>query len=116
MHFPSEQFFIFFACLFFGVVSGFPLAIIAFIKYKINNKLLRILPDVFLFVTLGLIFSLYSYFLGFSNFRFFMYFGVLIGLIIGYKTFNLTLAKCIKRLYNITRKKKGRTNDDGIKI
>jgi hypothetical protein len=43
-----------------------------------------------------------------------MVFGVFLGCIIGYKTFNLTLAKLLKTLYNKLKKIKGRTKDERV--
>lgn len=105
MNFISNgQFYIFLACISFGAIWGiFYLPIILFKQFKV--KWLNILLDLVFFVLLSASYFLYSFTLRFPSVRLYMLAGVLVGLFISAKSFNIILAKFIKKIYNIIDKR-----------
>ena len=114
MNISLEQFNVFVACLSIGCVFGLTLPVSNYVKDSINNQYFKILLDVLMFLVYSFTFILLSYSFNFPNARLYMYFAVFLGCVIGYKTFNLTLAKLLKRLYNKIKKSKGRTKDERV--
>ena len=105
MFVSQNQIFVFIACLSFGTCFGFLFSLAKFIKYKIKNLFLRIVPDVIAFLLLSRAYVGYSYSMNFPNFRIYMVIGVVLGVYIYLKTFHIILAKYVKMAYNIIDKK-----------
>ena len=114
----KNQLYIFLACLSFGAISGLLFSLSALIKCKIKNKIIRIFPDALVFFITTISYIIYSYFMEFPNLRIYMIFAVFLGLYLYMKSFDIILAKVVKKIYNIftKRKTKGKVNDDGIKV
>ena len=112
MFVTSSQFYVFIACVCYGNISGAMLLLSGFIKPLFRLSFLKVLIDVLSFVLISVGYVAYSYALRFPNFRAYMFFGVLLGLFLSYKSFSLVLAKCRKKIYNIcVSKKRKKTND-----
>lgn len=114
MNISLEQFNVFFVCVSIGCVFGLNMPITNYVKDCIKIQYFKILLDVLMFLVYSIAFIFISYLLRFPNVRIYMFFGVFLGCVIGYKTFNLTLAKLLKRLYNKIKKNKGRTKDERV--
>ncbi len=100
MFVTNGQFYIFVALIAFGGLCGIFFSISTLVKYKLNNVILKIIPDVFAFIITAVLFVVYSNWLSFPNFRAYMAVAVVLGISIYFKSFHILLAKCIKRLYN----------------
>ena len=113
MFVTSGQFYYFSICV---SISGICAVFLSLINLLFQNKkIIKIILDIFAYILFSFIFVFIGYKLNFPNFRIYMYFGFLIGLYLGYKSFNLILAKFSKMLYNIFNKKaknKGRIEDE----
>lgn len=105
MFVSSGQFYFFIFCVAFGGISGVVLTIPSLLKLLIKNKIFGIFIDVFFWCLIALFYGYYSFKLNFPNFRFYMFAGVIIGQIIYFKSFYYILAKFIKKLYNIFKRK-----------
>ena len=104
MFVSSGQFFTFIASVGFGSVSGILFTLT--LPFRKNfNKFVVLLLDLFVFIIIGGLFVVYVNVLEFPNFRFYMFFGVIIGIIIYIESLHLLLAKCVKKIYNIIDKK-----------
>ncbi len=112
MYVSSGQFYVFIASIAFGGMCGILFSISALFKIKLANVFLRIIPDLLAFSITACLYVLYSHSLNFPNVRVYMILGVMLGILIYFKSFHITLAKCTKKLYNLFKKKiKGRTKD-----
>lgn len=100
----KSQIFVFIACVAFGVTAGVIFSVSDFIKHFIKHKILKEIPDIFGFIIFALAFIVYSYYMCFPTYRIYMTMGAILGLLLYYKSFHLTLAKCTEKLYNITVK------------
>lgn len=96
----SGQFYIFTACFAFGVIFGIFYVFLLVIKGKINNKYIKITIDLSFFILLALLFSVFTKIHRFPSVRFYMPTAVVLGLFCAIKTFNIILAKILKKLYN----------------
>ena len=116
MFVSENQFFVFIACLSFGVSFGFLFSISKLIKSRIPNVFFRILPDLVFFLLLSVIYALYSHYMKFPNFRAYMIVGVVLGILIYLKSLHILLAKYLKIAYNILgRKTKDKKAKHGTK-
>ncbi len=111
MFVTASQFYVFIACVSYGVISGVLLLVSEIFKPAIKVDFLKIFFDVICFVLISIGYVYYSYLLNFPNFRAFMFFGVLFGVFLTNKSFYLMLAKCRKKLYNIYVRKKREKQD-----
>ena len=99
------QIYLFIANLSFGVVLGVGYLPISLIKLPKKIGFLRWIFD-FLYLIIAIVFySLYAYFFNFPNFRLYEIIGIILGAILGFKSFKITVAKKQKRLYNKSVKK-----------
>ena len=99
-----DQFYIFVSCVAIGGFCGLFFSLSRAIKYVFGVKIgryLGILFDICAFVLTTLTYVRLSYVLNFPNFRFYMAFGVIIGLVAYLKSFHFILAKIGKKIYNI---------------
>lgn len=116
MFVSENQFFVFIACLSFGVSFGFLFSISKLIKSRISSVFLRILPDLVVFLLLSVAYVLYSHYLKFPNFRLYMIIGIVLGILIYLKSLHILLAKYLKMSYNIlSRKAKDKKLKNGSK-
>ncbi len=104
MFVSGSQFYVFVACLAFGSVCGIFFSLSELFKIPIKNVILRIIPDFICFIITAVLFVGYSYLLKFPNFRAYMIIGVLVGILVYFKSFHILLAKCLKIIYNKYRK------------
>ncbi len=104
MFVTASQFYVFVACVGFGGACGILFTISAIIKTKINNLILRIIPDLVAFLITAMLYCFYAFILCFPNFRIYMTVGVLLGILIYFKSFHILLANLLKKLYNIKDK------------
>ena len=105
MFVTKNQFYVFLSCVTFGCVCAILLSIFAAIKFFIKNKTLKVLIDVAIFTLIAFLFRIYSYARNFPNFRVYMFFGVLLGMFMYFKSFHILLAKYTKKFYNIINRK-----------
>ena len=104
MFVSSGQFYVFLACIGLGGLSGVIFSLFLPLRIVLNS-FCRIIVDVISFCIVSVLFVWVSYLLRFPSFRLYMPIGVLIGLFIYAESFNIILAKIIKKLYNIINKK-----------
>ena len=116
MFVTATQFYVFIACVAYGVISGIILSLSNIIKFKFRSILLWIIADVFAIVLISTGYVYYSFRLSFPNFRAYMFFGVILGWLLFYKSFYLILAKSVKNIYNIYVRKKGKKQDERKRI
>lgn len=102
MFVSHAQFHVFSACVAFGGVIGILFLIVAPIK----NIYVKVLFDVLIFCVICILFVVYSYKLQFGNFRFYMPFGVLIGISSCVLSFNFILKKFFYFIFNVKRKER----------
>ena len=103
--FVSEgQLVIFIFCVALGFLIGIIWSIFSILREVFQLRIFRLFLDVLFFVVSILFYVLYANLLNFPSFRFYMPIGVFIGLFFYCESFHYILAKCIKRLYNITVK------------
>lgn len=105
MFVTKNQFYVFLSCVTFGCVCAILLSISTVIKFFIKNKAFKILPDVVVFILISFLYRIYSYKINFPNVRIYMIFGVLLGMLMYFKSFHILLAKYIKKFYNILNRK-----------
>ena len=125
MFVTKNQFFVFVACVAFGVVLGaFICCVNLIFSFMKNKKILHSINAVCLLL-MGAGFSYYSYQMCFPNFRLYMLFGVILGVVGYFKSFHIILAKFCKKFYNgiiknksrvkgINDRAKNKKNDSGI--
>lgn len=116
MFVTASQFYVFIACVSYGIVSGLLLVVVGVFKNIIKRSYIKAILDVLCFVLIGFGYAIYSYLLGFPNFRAYMFFGVILGIILSNKSFYFILAKCVKKIYNIIVKTKRKKRDAGKRI
>ncbi len=110
MFVSSGQFYVFIACVAYGTVLGVLFFLVADLTSKVKNKILRGFFDFLPFFIGAVLFVLYYNYYNFPSFRWYMIFGVFLGVILYGESFRLILAKAIKKVYNI-RKTKGKKSD-----
>lgn len=108
MFVSKHQIFIFIACLSFGAIYGIIYSFLSGIKFFIKNRIINGILDVLFCLSFGFLFVLYSYIMNFTNFRFYMFIGLMVGFILYLKSFHIILAKYCKKIYNIIYKKLGK--------
>ena len=100
MFVTKNQFYVFVACVAFGTLLAILFCVVRLVRYLSNNKYFLGVVD-FLFLTISsFLFSYYSHMLFFPNFRPYMLIGVFSGFFGYLKSFNIILAKSIKKFYN----------------
>ena len=111
MFITSNQFYYFCACITFGVIFGFFYSFYKKFNLRINFSL-RVVLDVVIYIIFAIIFSCFSYFFNFPSFRMYMPIGVIIGKILYTITFEIMLAKILKKGYNIYKRKKEKLGNE----
>ena len=104
MFVAKNQFYVFFACIAFGGVSGILLSVINLFGVS-KNKLIKFIYNVVVLSLIGALFSFYSYKMFFPNVRIYMILGVFAGIYLYHKSFYIILAKILKKIYNISKQK-----------
>ncbi len=112
MFVTSSQIYIFIACVGAGSFIGILFSLSKILKSKINNVMLKSIPDIVAFVIGTVIFILLEYNMNFPNIRLYMFLGVFVGIVAYLKSFHILLAKILKKAYNIIKRKKVKTKDD----
>lgn len=115
MFVTANQIYVFLACVSFGGCVGILFSLINGLKFLIKKDLFKIVIDVFAFVIIAVLYVVFSYRTKFPSLRLYMITGVLVGIVIYYKSFHRILAKIVKKAYNIIKSKKVKTKDDGRK-
>ena len=105
MFVTHNQFYVFIACMAFGGVGGVLFSVFFAIKFFIKNAIFKRVIDVLIFILLGIIFVIYSYFMNFSDLRVYMIIGVFVGILMYFKSLHILLAKFFKKHYNIINTK-----------
>ncbi len=100
-----NQFYIFIACVGFGAVAGVPYSVILFYRNKFRRYIIPKIVEFLYFAIIACCFIYYSYLIGFPSLRGYMYVGVFLGIYLYVKSFHYILAKILKRLYNIKKRK-----------
>lgn len=116
MFVSKNQFYIFVACVAFGGIAGVVFSIASIFKLPFKNKILLSIPDILSFIVVVFLYVFISDFSRFPTIRFYMPLGVLIGLYLYFKSFNIILAKSAEKIYNIFKSKKVKRKHDRIKI
>ena len=115
MFVSKNQFYVFVACVAFGGIAGVVFSIASIFKLPFKNKILLSIPDILSFIVVVFLYVFISDFSRFPTIRFYMPLGVLIGLYLYFKSFNIILAKWLKKIYNICVKKFVKVFYDGRK-
>lgn len=110
MFVSSGQFYVFTACVGFGVFLGILFFTVKDLTVKIKNASFKGVIQFLPFFFSAFLFIIYSNKLNFPTFRVYMLFGVFSGVYLYGKSFRLILAKVVKRVYNI-KKEKGKKSD-----
>ena len=116
MFVSKGQIYVFIVCVAIGCLSGIFFSLSALLKSGVKSKCFRIIPDIFVFVALSVAYVFLAYSFGFPNLRAYMIVGVFVGIIGYFKSFHILLAKCLKKLYNIIRKKVLKVRYDRVKV
>lgn len=114
----KNQFYVFAACIAFGIFVGIVLGISNLIKHFIKNRFIKIIPDIIFISISSFAFLCFSYYLSFPNIRLYMFLGIILGCLGYFKSFHIILAKYLKKFYNIIIKNKierKKTKDERIK-
>ena len=107
MFVSHAQFYVFTSCIAFGCIFGF----LFLLTKPIKNVFIKAVFDFVIFLIISVCYFYYSLLLQFGNFRFYMPFGVILGILICNFSFNFAIVKILKILYNIFRKNKGNIYD-----
>lgn len=113
MFVTASQFYVFVSCVAFGSVFGILFGLSDCVKLFIKSKTLKVLSDVLAFIVVCFSYIVYAYVLKFPNLRAYMFLGVFAGILLTFKSFNILLAKTVKKIYNICVKKKRKIENDG---
>ena len=100
------QFYVFIASVSIGCVSGIIFSVVVEFSKLFKNRIVLQIGYGLSLILASISFVYFQYKLSFPSLRFYMIVGVFLGLIVYAKTFNLMLAKALKKLYNIIRKTK----------
>ena len=107
MFITSNQFYYFCACITFGVFFGVFYSIFKVFFVKLQYKLIVFL-DILIYLLFVILFIIFAYAMKFPSFRIYMPFGVLLGKFLYSISFEILLAKLVKKGYNILKRKKER--------
>lgn len=105
MFVTSNQFYYFCACVSFGVFFGVFYSLYKLLFAKLPFKFFVIL-DVIIYLLFAIFFIVFAYFMKFPSFRIYMPLGVLFGKFLYSISFEILLAKLLKKGYNILKRKK----------
>lgn len=111
MFVTANQFYVFAACFCFGGAAGIILSFVQIAKRVIKIKPICCLADIFTFVLIAISYVVYSYRMCFPSLRFYMIFGVFLGIAVCVKSFGIILAKFGKKLYNKLINQRGKKRD-----
>ncbi|MBE7062001.1 MAG: hypothetical protein E7382_05645 [Clostridiales bacterium] len=112
MFVTKNQFYVFVACLAFGCAVGIIFGFSSIIKKRVKNILICAIGDFFAFIITAFLFLIYSFNMHFPSLRVYMFIGVYLGIYIYFKSFNIILAKCAEKIYNIRVKNKIKVKND----
>lgn len=106
----ANQVYTFFVCVASGAISGVVYDLFYVIKRFISGKITEISLDILFFILFAGIYIFTSVLFGLPEFRFFMFIGCLLGLLLYLKSFHIMLDFFINMLYNVKIKTKGGCN------
>ena len=112
MFVTANQFYVFVACLAFGALVGVVFSFLEFFSSLIGKRWVKIIADFFAFIICFVLFEIYSFNMHFPSFRLYMVLGVFLGIIAYKKSFQIILAKIVKKLYNKFTSRKGKGRND----
>lgn len=115
MFVSKNQFYVFISCISFGLVGGVLYSPFSALKFVLKNNALKIIVDTVYFIIVSALFSVYAFLMYFPTLRIYMLIGVLLGLLLYFKSFHIILAKLMKKFYNITKNIFLKVEHDGIK-
>jgi len=104
MFVTSGQFTSFLFSVSFGIVFGVFWGLIR-LFFRSTGKLGKGIGDVIFFIFLSLSFTYFAYLIKFPNIRLYMIAGILLGIFLYMKSFNIILANVLKKVYNLSIKK-----------
>ncbi len=116
MFVTSGQFVFFMLSVSFGISFGIFWGLIRLCFCK-TGKIGKAVGDVLFFVFLSISFTYFAYLLKFPAVRLYMIVGILLGIFIYMKSFNIILANVLKKVYNLTiskiidKKKRGKERE-----
>ena len=105
MNVSKNQFYIFLICVAIGVLFGIIFMLGSLFDKKIKIKKIIAIKDIFLFIIGVLLFVFISFYYNFPSIRAYMIIGFFVGFILHNKSLGIFLAKLIKKIYNIKKKK-----------
>lgn len=111
MFVSSNQLYYFCACITFGVFFGVFYSIFKVFFVKLQYKLVVFL-DILMYLLFVILFTIFAYAMKFPSFRIYMPLGVLLGKFLYSISFEIILAKLVKKGYNILKRKKERISDE----
>ena len=115
MFVSKNQIFVFFACVAFGGVAAIFMGLICGVKYILKNKIVGHFLDFTALIVVAISYVYYSFCLRFPSLRVYMPLGVLVGILLYFKSIHIILAKNLKKVYNITVNKIMKVKNDRIK-
>lgn len=112
-----SQFIYFFYSFILGFIFSFSFVPFTVLKQVINLNIIHIIFDVIFFVFLALAFNYCMFIFHFPTIRVFIIVAFLLGVYLYMKTFNIILAKFLKKFYNkYIKRNKGKRCYDGDKV
>lgn len=108
----ANQFYIFLACLFCGLVSGALFEGLKLPFYFFKNRVLEAITDGIFFILFALLYVWISFLFAFPSFRIYMPVGALTGFFLYCKTFGAIVANFREKLYNKVNKQRRRKRRD----
>ena len=111
MFVTATQFYVFIACVAFGGVSGIVFNFSLLLKKTVTYRWVGVISDVFCFCVVAVGYVLFGHVVSFPNIRAYMIIGVILGIVLYFKSFYIILAKKAKKLYNIIKRKKRKTKN-----
>ena len=116
MFVSSGQFYVFLSCVSFGVIGGLVFYLMDFIKILFRKNMVKSFIDFLSMIIVSIFYVFYSNMFNFPNIRLYMPLGVLLGLIMYFKSFNIILAKLQKKIYNKNINHKGNKTNGRAKV
>lgn len=110
MFVTANQIFIFLVSIYAGLASGVIYDIFFVIKKFCGGRVFDVVLDILFFIVFAAIYIFISFLFEFPAFRFYMFFGAQLGLLMYIKSFHILFANAAKKIYNKLnreRRKKG---------
>ena len=101
MFVTKNQFYVFVACIGFGMMCGVLLSFTYFFKHSIKNTFVTWVISFLEWVLISFAFMIYAHYLNFPDLRAYMVISVLLSIVLYFKSFHILLAKFAEKFYNI---------------